>query len=73
MRKTLRYDSDRTIDSTENNEYAEGFRDEDIAGLNIVGEEIPRSDYIPDGLNEDGGNDRPLYDESGADDAPYID
>ena len=73
MRKTLKYDSDRTIDSTDNNEYAEGFRDEDIAGLDIVGEEIPRSDYIPDGLNEDGQSDRPIYDESGADDAPYID
>ena len=70
MGKVLRYDSDRTIDSTDNNEYAEGYRDEDIAGLEIVGEDIPASDYIPDGVNEDIFNDRPIYDESGAEDAP---
>ena len=69
--KPLRYDSDRTIDSTDNNEYAEGYRDEIIAGEEIVGEQIPLSDYIPDALNEDGGYDRPIYDENGAEDAPY--
>ncbi|MCD8186562.1 MAG: hypothetical protein LUD68_09040 [Rikenellaceae bacterium] len=54
----LRYDSDRVVDSTENNEYAEGYRDEIIAGESMVGEDIPTSDFIPDGLNEDGMYDR---------------
>lgn len=69
--KTIRYDSDRTIDSTGNNEYAEGYRDEIIAGEEIYGEEIPIADYIPDGLNEDGARDRPIYDENGNENAPY--
>jgi len=67
----IRYDSDRRIDSTDNNEYAEGYRDEVIAGEEIVGEEIPTTDFIPDGLNEDGTYDRPIYDENGAENAPY--
>lgn len=69
--KTVRYDSDRTIDSTENNEYAEGYRDEILAGETIFGEQIPTDEFIPEGVNEDELGDRPLYDENGAEDTPY--
>lgn len=64
-RERLRYDSDRTVDSTENNEYTEDFRDENLVDENLLDVDIPLDDRIPDGVNEERQNDRPLYDEEG--------
>lgn len=58
---------DRTIDSTDTNEFATDLRDETILPDDLI-EEKPLSDYIPDGVNEAGENARPIYNEMGMDD-----
>ena len=56
--------SDRTIDSTDNNEFATGLNDETLLAENLVDID-PLDDMIPDAVNEAGEGDRPLYNESG--------
>lgn len=63
--KSIEYDSDRTVDSTENNEYNEGLRDENLLEENLLDTEIPIDDEIPEALRETREKDRPLYDEDG--------
>ena len=57
--------ADRTIDSTDNNEYADGDRDETLWDADIVDTEIPLDDAIPDALDEYNESPRPLYSEDG--------
>ena len=68
--KPLRYDTDRTVDSTDNNEYAEGLRDETAWDEEIIDTERAIDDEIPDGVDETREDERPLYDESGYDNEP---
>ncbi|MCL2561388.1 MAG: hypothetical protein FWE10_03585 [Rikenellaceae bacterium] len=56
---------DRTIDSTDNNEYADGERDETLWDTDIVDTEVPVDDAIPDALDEYNEGSRPLYSEDG--------
>ncbi|MDL2223861.1 hypothetical protein LJB92_00935 [Bacteroidales bacterium OttesenSCG-928-M06] len=63
--KHFKFETDRTIDSTENNEYVEGLRDENLVEENLIDTEIPFSDEIPDIIRETKEDDRPLYDEEG--------
>lgn len=63
MEEHLKYDTDRMIDSTENNEYAENLRDETLIEENILDTEIPIDDIIPDIVRETREEDRPLYSE----------
>lgn len=64
--KELRLRPDRTIDSTDNNEFANGLRDETLLAEDML-EEIPVDDRIPDGIDETGEGERPVYDEMGID------
>lgn len=57
--------SDRTVDSTDNNEYTEGDRDETLWDEELIDKDIPIADEIDDAINEDGEADRPIYNESG--------
>lgn len=57
--------SDRVIDSTDNNEYADGDRDENFWEEDIIDTEIPVDDTIPGGLDETGEGHRPEYHEEG--------
>lgn len=63
--KHFEFETDRTIDSTENNEYVEGMRDENLVQENIWDSEIPFTDEIPEAVKEDQEDDRPLYNEEG--------
>lgn len=63
----LELPSDRVIDSTDTNEYAEGLRDETIAEEYLIDTEVPIDDEIPEGVNETQEGERPLYDEQGYD------
>lgn len=65
--KNLEYESDRTVDSTENNEYSEGLRDENLVDENLLDINTPVDDKIPYGVREIREGDRPLYDEEGYD------
>lgn len=58
---------DRTINSTDTNEFATGLRDETLLAEDLV-EEVSLDDMIPRGVNESGLDDRPLYNESGMSD-----
>lgn len=66
----LRMPSDRIVDSTDNNEYAEDMRDENLVGEDLWDSEIPEDDEIPDGIDELGEGERPLYDEEGYEHEP---
>lgn len=57
--------TDRTIISTENNEYATGLRDENEAPVDLVEPYTVIDDIIPEAVHENGENPRPLYDENG--------
>ena len=58
--------SDRIIDSTENNEYVEDFRDENLVDENLLDVDIPLDDIIPAVIHkQEKDNGRPLYDEEG--------
>ena len=57
--------SDRVINSTDTNEYAEGFRDETLVDDSLVDVEIPLSDEIPEAINENQEGERPIYNEEG--------
>lgn len=66
----LRFSSDRSINTTENNEYAEGYRDENLIEKDGIDSEIPLDDEIPDIVNESGEEDRPIYNEEGYENDP---
>lgn len=57
--------SDRIVDSTDNNEYADGDRDETLWEEDIVDTDIPVDDTIPGGLDGTGEEQRPEYSEEG--------
>ncbi len=57
--------SDRVIDSTDNNEYADGDRDENFWEEDILDTEISMDDPLSDGLDETGDGRRPEYGEEG--------
>ncbi len=59
------YGPDRMIDSTENNEYMEGFRDETLIEENIVDINIPEDDEDTNWQREANEIERPLYNETG--------
>lgn len=59
--------TDRIIDSTDTNEYAENMRDETMWEQSLIDTELPESEYIPDMTGETGEDDRPVYEESGYD------
>lgn len=61
----MEFTSDRVVDSTDNNEYADGDRDETLWEEDIVDTGIPVDDTIPGGLDESGEGDRPEYGEEG--------
>lgn len=63
--KIVRYSSDRVVDSTDNNEYAEGYRDETLVDEDGWDTEVATDDAIPDGVNELEEGDRPIYNEEG--------
>lgn len=60
----IRIDSDRTVDSTDNNEFADGMRDETSIPDNLI-EIISIDEEIPEALDEAQVGERPLYDEAG--------
>ncbi|MDL2256298.1 hypothetical protein LJC38_06910 [Parabacteroides sp. OttesenSCG-928-K15] len=63
--KKLRYTTDRMINSTENNGYAEGYRDENLIEQNLLDTEIPEDDMIPDVVSETRVAGREVYNEEG--------
>lgn len=63
--KKLKFDTDRKIESTDNNEYSEGLRDENLVEQDGWDSEIPLDDYIPDIIDETGEEDVEMYNEEG--------
>lgn len=61
----IKFPTDRTIDSTDTNEYADGQRDENFWEEDIVDTEIANSDIIPSAVDELGQTPRPEYEEDG--------
>ncbi len=59
------YSPDRHALSTDNNEFAEGVRDETRWDSDLVDIDIATDDVLSNTLDEDLRNDRPLYDEEG--------
>lgn len=66
----LQLPSDRVIDSTDTNEYAEGLRDETLAEEYLIDTEVALDDFVPDGVNENQEGERPLYNEEGYENMP---
>lgn len=62
--ENLDYD-DRIIDSTENNEYNEGLRDENLIEENLIDVDIPEDDLIANEARREKEDNRPLYSEDG--------
>lgn len=65
MKDYFRLPPDRAIDSTDNNEYAGGERDETIWEDELIDVNIPIDDTISDAIDEEGEMERPIYDENG--------
>jgi len=61
----LKFPTDRMINSTENNGYAKGLRDENLIEKNLIDTEIPETDLIPALTDETGIGKRPVYNEEG--------
>lgn len=61
----LEYTTDRQIISTDNNEFSDGDRDENLWDEDLTDTDIPTDDDIPDGVNESRERPRPEYDEEG--------
>jgi hypothetical protein len=59
--------SDRVIDSTDNNEYSEGLRDETISEEYLIDTDVPVDDAISQEVSDTPEGERPLYDEQGYD------
>lgn len=68
--KNVKFTADRSILSTDNNEYAEGFRDENLVEENLVNIDIPIDEMIPEGVEETGTHRRPQYNEEGYEHEP---
>lgn len=60
-----KFSSDRVVNSTDNNEYAEGYRDENLVEEDGWDSEVAIDDTIPDGVNELEEGERPIYNEEG--------
>lgn len=61
----IKFPSDRTIFSTDNNGFAGNERDENLVDENLWESEIPTDDRIPDATDEIEQDNRPVYDEEG--------
>ena len=61
----VKFPSDRTILSTDNNGFAGDERDENLVAENLWESEIPTDDRIPDATGEIDEDNRPVYDEEG--------
>ena len=59
------YNPDRVADSTDNNEYADGDRDENLWEEDIVDTDIATDDAIINGEEDKGEGERPEYSEAG--------
>lgn len=59
----LEFKTDRTVDSTDNNEYAGVMRDENLWDDDLIDTDVLISDRIPDEAGETRDADRPIYDE----------
>lgn len=57
--------TDRVVDSTDNNEYADGDRDETLWEDDLVDTEIPEADDIIEAEETKGERPRPEYNEEG--------
>ena len=60
----IRIRSDRRVDSTDNNGFADGTRDETAIAADLT-EEVSVDEEIPEALDEAGVGHRPVYDEAG--------
>lgn len=60
--------TDRIINTTDTNEYAEDLRDELVWEESLVDTEIPVDDRLSFEVDENGEGERPLYDENGYED-----
>ncbi len=65
MMNKIKFPTDRQILSTENNGYADGTRDESLWPKDLVDTEIPETDAVIEAYDEDGTEDREVYDEEG--------
>lgn len=63
--KDINFPADRTIDSTDTNEYADGMRDENLWDEDIVDTRIAGTDLIPGAVDELEEGERPIYEEEG--------
>lgn len=70
--KKVQYRTDRKINSTENNGYAEGLRDEQLVSKDLLDTEIPDSDILPQAINETGEEVREVYNEEGYTNRPGL-
>ncbi len=70
--KKVQYRADRKINSTENNGYAEGVRDEQLVAQDLIDTEIPESDILPQAINETREEQREVYNEEGYTNRPGI-
>ena len=61
----VKFPSDRTILSTDNNGFAGDERDENLVAENLWESEIPTDDRIPAATGEIEEDNRPVYDEEG--------
>jgi len=61
----LKFPTDRKINSTDNNGYAEGFRDENLLQKDLLDTEIPEDDLLPEEMHETGEKNRDIYNEEG--------
>lgn len=63
--KKVQYRTDRQINSTENNGYAVGVRDENLVSKDLIDTEIPETDVLPKAIRETGEEPRETYNEEG--------
>lgn len=59
------FPTDRAVNTTDTNEYATGVNDETQWDRDLWDRDLPLADEISDAMNEDGVEDRQLYDENG--------
>lgn len=70
--KKVQYRADRKINSTENNGYAAGVRDEQLVTKDLIDTEIPDTDILPQAINETGEEMREVYNEEGFTNRPGL-
>lgn len=61
----VQYPTDRQINSTENNGYAEGYRDENLVSKDLLDTEISEDDMLPKAVRENDEAIRDTYNEEG--------